>query len=147
MGSTLALVLLHDDQAHLAYLGDSRIYLINKTSIQQLSTDHSLVQHMVTTGVISSDEARYHPQRNVIYRSLGEKPEGEADYSTRQLNPGDRVLLCSDGLNGMLEDQVLHQVILEANSPQAACDRLIEAANLAGGEDNISVIVVEVISV
>ncbi len=147
MGTTIVLGLLIGTQAYLTHLGDSRIYLVNKGSIQQLTTDHSLVQHMVTTGQISSDEARYHPQRNVIYRSLGEKPEVEVKCFSQQLFPHDRLLLCSDGLTSVLDDQNLQKIILEANSPQAACDLLIEAANSAGGEDNISVIVIEVISV
>jgi serine/threonine protein phosphatase PrpC len=147
MGTTLVLGLLIGIQAYLTHLGDSRIYLVNKGSIQQLTTDHSLVQHMVTIGQISSDEARYHPQRNVIYRSLGEKPEVGVDCLSQQLFPHDRLLLCSDGLTNVLDDQKLQKIILEANSPQAACDLLIEAANSAGGEDNISVIVIEIISV
>jgi PPM family protein phosphatase len=147
MGTTLVLGLLIGTQAYLTHLGDSRIYLINKGSIQQLTTDHSLVQHMVTTGQITSDEARYHPQRNVIYKSLGEKPEVEVEYSSVQLFPHDRLLLCSDGLTNLLDGQKLQEIILEASSPQAACNLLVEVANSAGGEDNISVIVIEVISV
>jgi len=147
MGTTLVLGLLIGTQAYLTHLGDSRIYLVNKGSIQQLTTDHSLVQHMVTTGQISSEEARYHPQRNVIYRSLGEKPVVEVNCFSQQLFPHDRLVLCSDGLTNVLDDQNLQKIILEASSPQAACDLLINAANSAGGEDNISVIVIEVISV
>lgn len=147
MGTTLVLGLLIGTQAYLTHLGDSRIYLVNQGSIKQLTTDHSLVQHMVTIGQITEDEARYHPQRNVIYRSLGEKPVVEVNCFTQQLFPHDRLLLCSDGLTNLLDDQMLQKIILEANSPQAACDLLIEAANSAGGEDNISVIVIEVISV
>jgi len=147
MGTTLVLGLLIGTQAYLTHLGDSRIYLVNKGSIKQLTTDHSLVQHMVTIGQISPDEARYHPQRNVIYRSLGEKPVVEVECFSQQLFPHDRLLLCSDGLTNLLDDQKLQKTVLEANSPQAACDLLIEAANSAGGEDNISAIVIEVISV
>jgi len=147
MGTTLVLGLLIGTQAYLTHLGDSRIYLVNKGSIKQLTTDHSLVQHMVTIGQITSDEARYHPQRNVIYRSLGEKPEVELNCFSQQLFPHDRLLLCSDGLSNVLDDQKLQKITLEANSPQAACDLLVETANSAGGEDNISVIVIEVISV
>jgi protein phosphatase len=101
---------------------------------------------LVAIGQISPDEARYHPQRNVIYRSLGDKTEVEVDHFTTQLFPSDRLLLCSDGLTNMLDDQTLLKIILQAHSPQEACDQLIDAANQAGGEDNISVIVVEVIA-
>jgi len=147
MGTTLALGLLMGTQAYLTHLGDSRIYLVNKGAIKQLTTDHSLVQHMVAIGQISSDEARYHPQRNVIYRSLGEKPVVEVECFSQQLFLHDRLLLCSDGLTNLLDDQLLQKTILDASSPQEACDLLIEAANLAGGEDNISAIVIEIIPV
>jgi protein phosphatase len=147
MGSTLVLGLIIGSQAYLGHLGDSRIYLLSKGSIQQMTTDHSLVQHLVTMGKISQDEARFHPQRNVIYRSLGENPEADADYFVHQLFPGDRLLFCSDGLTSMLDDQKIQKTIMEASSPQAACDLLIEQANSAGGEDNISIILLEVLSV
>lgn len=146
MGSTLVLGLIVGSQAYLGHLGDSRIYLLSKGSIEQLTTDHSLVQHLISMGKISQDEARFHPQRNVIYRSLGENPEADADYLVQQLFPGDRLLFCSDGLTNCMDDQKIQKIILEANSPQAACDLLIEEANFAGGEDNITVIVLEVLS-
>ncbi len=147
MGSTLVLCLLIGTQAYLTHQGDSRIYLVNQEAIRQLTSDHSLVQHMVSTGQISADEAKFHPQRNVIYRSLGDKPFVEAGCVTQRVFPHDRLLLCSDGLTNVLEDEQIHKIILEANSAQEACDQLIEAANSAGGDDNISVILIEVISV
>jgi serine/threonine protein phosphatase PrpC len=146
MGSTLVLGLLVGSQAYLGHIGDSRIYLVNKESIKQLSTDHSLVQHLMSIGKITKDEARVHPQRNIIYRSLGEKPDVEADYFNQQLFPGDRMLFCSDGLSGLLDDQKIQKIIVDASSPQAACDLLIDEANAAGGDDNISALLVEVLS-
>ena len=146
MGSTLVLGLIVGSQAYLAHSGDSRIYLVNKESIKQLSTDHSLVQHLISIGKITKEEARVHPQRNIIYRSLGEKPDVEADYLSQQLFPNDRLLFCSDGLTSMLDDQKIHKIILEAASPQAACNLLIEEANAAGGEDNVTALIVEVLS-
>ncbi len=146
MGSTLVLGLIVGSQAYLGHLGDSRIYLLSKENIQQLTTDHSLVQRMVMMGKISQEEARFHPQRNVIYRSLGENPETEADYLTQQLFPNERLLFCSDGLTNMLDDKKIKEIVLDSSSPQVACDRLVEEANLAGGEDNISVVLVEVLS-
>jgi serine/threonine protein phosphatase PrpC len=146
MGSTLVLGLLAGSQAYLGHLGDSRIYLVNQEAIRQLTTDHSLVQQLVEMGKITQSEARFHPQRNVIYRSLGEKKEVEADYLSQQLFPGDRLLFCSDGLSNVVDDQEIHRVILKATSAQEACDRLVELANFAGGEDNISVIIVEVLA-
>jgi serine/threonine protein phosphatase PrpC len=146
MGSTLVCVLLLGYHAFLAHIGDSRVYLLRDGTIQQLTVDHSLVQHLVNIGQISADDARNHPQRNVIYRSLGDKPQVEVDIYSQNLLPEDRLLLCSDGLSGMLDDQAIQKIIQEAVSPQAACDHLIGAANQAGGLDNISAIVVEVIS-
>jgi protein phosphatase len=146
MGSTVVLALLEGCQAYLAHVGDSRIYRINANGIQQLTIDHSLVQRLVDTGQISREDARRHPQRNVIYRTIGDRPEVEVDISSHTLSPGDRLLLCSDGLTGMVEDKYLHKIIMEASSPQDASDRLIDAANLGGGDDNISVIVVELIA-
>ena len=144
MGSTLVLGLLVGSLAYLGHLGDSRIYLVNQESIKQLTTDHSLVQQLVTMGKITQSEARFHPQRNVIYRSLGEKKDVEADYLTQQLFPGDRLLFCSDGLSNVVDDQEILRVILKASSAQEACNRLVELANFAGGDDNISVVIVEV---
>jgi protein phosphatase len=145
MGSTLVCALLVGNQAYLAHLGDSRVYLLREKSIMQLSTDHSLVQQMVSNGEISHDEARNHPQRNVILRCLGEKQEVEVEVYSQDLVPGDKLLLCSDGLTGMVDDRKIQVVTQEAISPQLACDYLVETANMAGGTDNISVIIVEVI--
>lgn len=146
MGSTLVCTLMLGSQAYIAHIGDSRLYLIREGAMQQLTTDHSLVQHLVSIGQINSEDARFHPQRNVIYRSLGDKPQVEADVSTLNLLPSDKLLLCSDGCSGMLDDLTVQRIILEADSPQIACNRLIEAANSAGGEDNISVILIEVVA-
>jgi serine/threonine protein phosphatase PrpC len=146
MGSTLVLGLVIGSQAYFGHIGDSRIYLINNDSIKQLSTDHSLVQHLVSIGKITPDEARMHPQRNVIYRSLGEKAEVEADFFSQQIFPNDRLLFCSDGLTNLVEDESIKKIVLEAPSPQAACDQLVDKANSRGGEDNISVLILEVLS-
>jgi serine/threonine protein phosphatase PrpC len=146
MGSTLVLGLIIGSQAYFGHVGDSRIYLINNESIKQLSTDHSLVQHLVSIGKISPDEARTHPQRNVIYRSLGEKAEVEADFFSQQIFPQDRLLFCTDGLTNLVEDENIFKIIMDSPSPQAACDRLVEEANNMGGDDNISVLLLEVLA-
>jgi serine/threonine protein phosphatase PrpC len=145
MGSTLVCAFLIGNHAYLAHLGDSRVYLLRDKSIHQLSIDHSLVQQLVSNGQISPDEARLHPQRNVILRCLGEKPKVEVDVYTQDLMPGDRLLLCSDGLSGMLDDRQIQIITQQSPSPQIACDYLVDSANLAGGFDNISIILVEVI--
>jgi serine/threonine protein phosphatase PrpC len=120
MGSTLVCALLLGYHAYLAHIGDSRAYLLRDGNIQQLTVDHSLVQHLVNIGQISADDARNHPQRNVIYRSLGDKPQAEVDIYSQNLLPEDRLLLCSDGLSAMLDDQAIKKIIQEAGSPQDA---------------------------
>mgnify|MGYP001032184854 FL=1 len=146
MGSTLVIAIVDGLQATLAHAGDSRIYRLNAEGIQQVTTDHSLVERLVATGQITREEARHHPQRNVVYRTIGDKTNVEIETSTHTLTPGDYLLLCSDGLSGMVEDRYIHKIVLDAACPQEACDQLIAAANAAGGEDNISVVLVQVIA-
>jgi serine/threonine protein phosphatase PrpC len=143
MGTTCVAALVHCDSATIAHAGDSRCYLVNDAGIQMITQDHSLVQRLIQLGQLTPEEARTHPQRSVIYKNLGDKPAVEPDITTRQLEPGDRLLLCSDGLSGMLDDQHMFQIIMSSQHPQEACRRLIAAANEAGGEDNISAIIVE----
>lgn len=145
MGSTLVSVVLDGNKAYVAHVGDSRVYLVNVQGIRQLTTDHSLVERLVATHQITREEARHHPQRNVVYRTVGDKAKVEVELTTHTLKPGDFVLLCSDGLSGMVEDTLIHQIVMNAASPQAACDELIAAANAAGGEDNISAVIVEIV--
>ena len=143
MGTTLTAVVVEGAGVRLVHVGDSRAYLLRAGSLRQLTEDHTLVARMVKTGEITTDEAEIHPHRNVLTRALGTEPEVRVDEQDVPLIDGDRLLLCSDGLTGMVtEDQI--QVILEAAvSPQDAADRLIKAANRAGGVDNITVVVLE----
>jgi len=143
MGTTCVAALVHGDEAVIGNAGDSRCYLINDHGILQLTSDHSLVQRLVQMKQLSQEEARTHPQRNVIYKNLGDKPTVEPDVITQPIVAGDRLLLCSDGLSNMVEDERLRQVVMLANSPQEACRQLIHEANQAGGEDNISIILVQ----
>lgn len=144
MGTTLVMALLVSDRATIANVGDSRAYLLSQGGIVQISTDHSLVERLVATGQITRAEAAHHPQKNVIYRVIGDKARTEADLFEQQLAPGDALLLCSDGLSGMVTDEQMLQIWNTSASPQEACDRLVEAANEAGGEDNITVVIVKV---
>ncbi len=145
MGSTLVMAVMEADQAYVAHVGDSRGYLINPAGITRLTVDHSLVQRLVSTGQITEQEARTHQQRNVIYRTMGDRAEVEPDTSVHKLAVGDRVLLCSDGMSGQVADPVIQQIVLSAATPQAACEALIGAANAAGGPDNITAVVIEII--
>jgi protein phosphatase len=145
MGSTLVAAVLDGQMAYIAHVGDSRAYRITVQGIQRLTLDHSLVERLIATNQISREEARFHPQRNVIYRTIGDKSKIDVEVSTAPLDPGDYLLLCSDGLSGMLDDHTILKYVIEAPSPQAACDALVSAANAAGGDDNITVIIVQVV--
>jgi serine/threonine protein phosphatase PrpC len=143
MGTTLTAARIVDGAAHLAHVGDSRAYLQRGGSLRRLTDDHTLVNRMVKAGEITPDEAAVHPHRNVLTRALGTEPEVKVDVEEVVLMDGDRLLLCSDGLFGMVnEDQI--QAILEADpDPQKTADRLVRAANRAGGVDNITVVVLD----
>lgn len=146
MGTTLTAVRVDGDSIDLAHVGDSRAYLLRNDSLRQLTDDHTLVARMVRSGEITEAEAEVHPHKNVMTRALGTEEEVEVDGESIRLEDGDRLLLCSDGLTGMVtEDQI--QAILEASpSPQNAAERLVRAANRAGGVDNISVVVLRAIA-
>lgn len=146
MGSTLVAAVMIGNRVWITHVGDSRAYLVNENEILRLTVDHSLVERLVESHQISREEARHHPQRNVIYRTIGDKPEIQIDTVQRTLKADEYLLLCSDGLSGMVEDPEMHRIILSANSPQTACNELVKAANAAGGQDNISVILVKVVA-
>ena len=143
MGTTVVLALMIEDEAHIAHVGDSRAYHITADHIKQITTDHSLVERLVTTGQISREEARFHPQSNVIYRTIGDKARIEVDRTSAHIAPGEYLLLCSDGLSGMVTDERIHQIVVQSVTPQSACAELVNAANLAGGDDNITVIIIK----
>lgn len=140
MGTTAVCAYVNKDKALFFNVGDSRAYLIRDGAIEQITTDHSLVGQMVRDGQLTADQAKHHPQRNVITRALGPEGQVEPDCFERALRPGDRLLLCSDGLYVMLDDETMLQIIDENHSEQAACEALVAAANDAGGHDNITVL-------
>lgn len=141
-GTTLTAVLVVGNTGAVANVGDSRTYLWREGSLSQLTQDHSLVASLLAVNMIRPEEVRSHPQRNQVYRTLGERPDVEVDIYECDLRTGDRLLLCSDGLWEMVLDPEIQQLVQQATNPQEACDRLLEAANLAGGEDNISTVAV-----
>ncbi|MGB0386251.1 MAG: Stp1/IreP family PP2C-type Ser/Thr phosphatase [Ardenticatenaceae bacterium] len=143
MGTTLVAALVVGHIAYIANVGDSRAYLVNQGAIKQLTNDHSFVGRLLTLGQISREQARTHPQRHVVYRTLGDKPQVEVDIFEQKLRSGDTLLLCSDGLPDMISEAQIHHKVMKTH-PQDACDELVRLANQAGGEDNIAVIVVKV---
>jgi protein phosphatase len=144
MGTTLVMALFVGDVATIANVGDSRAYHLEADGIAQVTVDHSLVERLVATGQITPQEAANHPQKNVIYRVVGDKAGVENDVYEQRLAPGEALLLCSDGLDGMVDDEQIWQVWRTSTSPQEACERLVEAANAAGGVDNVTVVIVQV---
>ncbi len=147
MGTTSVLALVVDDQAYFANVGDSRAYLWRDGQLQQITEDHSHVYTLVKNGLITEDAIYTHGRRNEIYRSLGAAPVVEVDCSQAALAPGDLLLLCSDGLWEMLRREGIADVLeLNLGDPQVICDELVRRANLAGGDDNISVVVVRVVA-
>jgi protein phosphatase len=146
MGSTVVIALLTGNKAYTANLGDSRIYLCRKGVISQLTKDHSLVQQMVDTNIISAEEAKFHPKKNVITRSLGIGMLTEPDISNEiVLEDNDIFILCSDGLTTYVEDNEILGIAVK-NSAQDAANRLVDLANERGGEDNITVQVARILS-
>lgn len=143
-GTTLTSAFIAGSTATIANIGDSRTYLFRTGKLEQVTRDHSLVASLVAAGQISKEDARRHPNRNQVYRTLGDKQKVDPDFFTVNLLPDDMLMLCSDGLWEMITDPVIQNILAHAPSPQKACDELIRSANAAGGEDNISVIVIKI---
>jgi serine/threonine protein phosphatase PrpC len=142
MGCTLTTALVTNNQVIVANAGDSRTYLMKDGRLSRISRDHSLVMDMVERGEINAEDIYTHPEKHVIYRSLGDKPDFELDLFDLDLSEGDRLLLCSDGLWEMVRDPIIEDTLLATYDNQRACKQLVQLANQAGGEDNISVIIV-----
>jgi serine/threonine protein phosphatase PrpC/uncharacterized OB-fold protein len=143
MGTTLTAALIRDDQALIANVGDSRTYLWRGGQLKQLTTDHSLVAQLVAADMLKPDDIYNHPEKSAIYRSLGHTPDVEVDVFPQSLLPGDRLVLCCDGVWEMLRDEGIEEVLLLETEPQRACNEIVRRSNLAGGEDNITVVIVQ----
>lgn len=142
-GTTGTAALVFGDRVTIAHVGDSRVYLVMPDHFERLTRDHSLVERLQELGQLSAQEAAVHPQKNVLYRALGQGDGLEVDVASHQLPVGSRLLLCSDGLWGYIPEDMLIDVVRRGPTAQAACERLVQSANDAGGPDNISAILVE----
>jgi serine/threonine protein phosphatase PrpC len=144
-GTTLVALLLDGTRVGLAHIGDSRAYRLRDGELRQLTHDHTLVQSLVDEGRITADEAADHPRRSVLVRTLqeGSPPEPDVFWVDGQL--GDRFLVCSDGVTGVLDDDELHAVLVDVPEPADAVERIIELANDGGGPDNITCVVADLV--
>lgn len=142
MGTTVVIATCIGKYLEVANVGDSRLYLVND-KIEQITIDHSLVEEMIRMGGIDREAARTHPDKNIITRAIGAKDTVEADFFNLELNTGDMVLLCSDGLTNMVEDEIIKQILNSGGSLQERAEALVRKANYNGGKDNISVIIIE----
>lgn len=143
MGTTCTLISVDGSRIHIGHVGDSRAYMLRDGKLSQLTEDHTLVGRMVKEGRLQPEEAERHPQRNIITRTLGVDPEVQVDTMSLEMVEGDRVLICSDGLNSMLDAAEIRNGLADETDPQASADRLVEEANAAGGEDNVTVVVID----
>jgi len=143
-GCTLTCAMALGDRLYVGHVGDSRAYLLRAGAESlRLTKDHSFVGRLIELGQLTEQEAAVHPKRNVLYRAIGQPGELEVDVSTQTLQNGDRLLLCSDGLWGMVGEPEMWRTVDKADSLQEACSQLVGAANLAGGHDNITVVLAE----
>lgn len=146
MGTTASVMVLSDKGYLIGQIGDSRVYLLRDGALTQITKDHSYVQEQVDAGLLTPEQARYHPYSNVITRCVGASDQVEADIYTGQVRVGDVFLLASDGLTGMVDDRRLQALLLARSGPGRIVDSLIAEANGRGGLDNITAIVIQVLS-
>lgn len=141
MGTTLEICVMYENKIHLGHIGDSRIYRIRRNIIRRITTDHSYVETLVKDGTITREEAFYHPRKNMLMKALGCAGNIEPDITTKGFLPGDIILMCTDGLTNMLQEEEIYDIITD--NVEKSCDNLVKRANELGGLDNISVIVVK----
>jgi len=143
MGTTFVVATIFDLVMYVANIGDSRLYVIGK-EMKQITEDHSLVEAMVKTGELDRNEARVHPNKNIITRALGANANVEPDFFEVNLEEGDTVLMCSDGLTNMLEDETIERIIRENDDLETVAETLVKCANQNGGKDNIAINIIKV---
>jgi serine/threonine protein phosphatase PrpC len=143
MGTTLTAAQVDGNRVHLVHVGDSRAYLLRGGELTQITEDHTLVHRMVMEGEISEEEAETHPHRSILTRALGVDQNIQVDEGDLEVAPGDRLLLCTDGLTGMVPEGQIREILLESRDPQEAVDKLVKVANRAGGIDNITALILD----
>lgn len=143
MGTTMVAACCREDVLYVANVGDSRLYVVNRFGLRQITRDHSWVEEMVRRGGIGREEARNHPDKNIITRAVGAEDTVRADFFTVRLEAGDEILMCTDGLTNMLEDEEIRMILDGARDIVEKTQELVRAANENGGRDNISVILIE----
>lgn len=145
MGTTLVVATIIGKYLQVANIGDSRLYIIGKRGIRQITRDHSLVEEMIRLGGLAREDARLHPDKNIITRAIGAKDEVEADFFTEELDADDIILMCSDGLSNMLDDKDIEKIVKDEALEELIQkgDALVRAANENGGKDNIAVVLVK----
>lgn len=143
MGTTVIVASVWDDNLYIGHVGDSRLYLIRDGKMERITTDHSYIEELVQNGTLTREEAENHPQKNIITRALGCFDEIVVDTYVCEIRKGDYFVLCTDGLTNMLSENEIKDIVLSADNPETACDALVRKANENGGEDNITVIVIE----
>lgn len=142
MGTTLVAATISGSKLYVANIGDSRLYLVDH-DIRQITRDHSLVAEMVRIGEVDVKSAREHPDKNIITRAIGAGAEVEADFFEIDLTPGNQILICTDGLTNMVEDSVIRDIMLRADTLENRVKLLVQTANNNGGRDNITVMIIE----
>ncbi len=145
MGCTATCAYIENDMLAIAHVGDSRAYLLHEGTLIRVTRDHSYVEELVDAGEITADEARVHPNRSVITRALGSDPAMYADHFTLHIEEGDRLILCSDGLSSMIPDSEIENIATQSSTAQICVDNLVDAALAAGGHDNVTVVVVDLV--
>jgi len=145
MGTTMVAVILSGQKAHILNIGDSRAYLLGEEGITRVTRDHSVVEDLVQRGELTPEEARSHPQKNLITRALGAEPEARTDLYELDMKAGEFLLLCSDGLSNILTDQELLYETLYGGTPESCCERMLEIALSRGAPDNVTAVLIQLV--
>lgn len=143
MGTTMVAVILAGRRAHILNIGDSRAYLLGEEGVTKVTRDHSVVEDLIHRGELTPEQARSHPQKNLITRALGAKEESKTDLYELEMKPGDFLLLCSDGLSNMLTDQELLYEVLYGGTPESCCRRMLDIALSRGAPDNVTAVLIQ----